>query len=179
LANKTDPLGLPIQNCFFLNSRNDLVIEFITRNEGLHKVFFYVNETLVDDNPFLVYVNGDSSAKNLLPEGGFLLTTPSYQNLTPSNDSQDLSCCGSSSSDSQVFLRGCFSQPSVSYSAIFCCKLGRSFHFVLNEANIQGLCVYDPLNRLIPYTVGQDTHGNKSLIIEPTAEGKTKIVLLL
>jgi len=116
-----------------------------------------------------VYVNGDSNAKNLVPEGGFLLTTPSYQNLSPLNDSSDFS--GSSSSDSQILLRDCLNQPLVSYNGIFCCKLGQSFHYVLNQINIQGLCVYDPLNRLIPYTVGEDSHGNKSLIIQPTVEG--------
>ena len=132
-----------MKNCFYSNSVNDLVIEFITRKEGIHKVYFFVNDNLVDDNPFLVYVNGDSKAKNLLPEGGFLLTSNSYQSFCPMvmNDSFHEQMSTSSSSDSQVLLRGCF-QPSVTYTAIFCSKLNEMFHFVMKQENIQGLNVY-------------------------------------
>ena len=131
-----------IQNCFFSNKKNDLVIEFITRNEGMHRIYFYVNENLVDDNPFLVYVNGDSTAKNLLPEGGFLLSTPSYQRLSTLQLNESLhEQMSVSSSDSQIFLRGCF-QTSFTYNGIFCSKLDKMFQFVINEVNIQGLCVY-------------------------------------
>lgn len=130
-----------IKNCFYSNSANDLVIEFITRKEGIHKVFFFVNDNLVDDNPFLVYINGDSKAKDLLPEGGFLLSASSYQIFCPIVMNDSFLEPMSSSSDSQVLLRGC-SQPSVTYTAIFCSKLNEMFHFVMNQANIQGLNIY-------------------------------------
>lgn len=142
-----DPFNNIIQSCFFSNLKNDLVIEFITRSEGLHRIFFYIEDRLVDDNPFLVYINGDSSAKNLLPEGGFMLTTPSYQNLPTSESFNDQS---SSSSDSTIFLR--VLHPCVTYNGIFCCKLGEMFHFVSRDSNIQGLCVYGKSYFISPYS---------------------------
>lgn len=54
-----DPHEQTIQNCFFANKKHDLVIEFITRKEGVHKIFLYVKGELVDDTPFFIYVNGD------------------------------------------------------------------------------------------------------------------------
>lgn len=48
-----------IQNCFFSNKKLDLVIEFITRKEGLHKIYLYIKNELVDDTPFFIHVNGD------------------------------------------------------------------------------------------------------------------------
>jgi hypothetical protein len=127
-----------------------LVIEFITRSEGLHRIFFYVEGRLVDDNPFLVYINGDSKAKNLLPEGGFLLTTPSYQNLPTSESFNDSHSQTSTSDDSTIFLR--VLQPCVTYNGIFCCKLGEMFHFVCRDSNIQGLCVYGNLSNSYLYS---------------------------
>lgn len=48
-----------IQNCFFMNKKHDLVVEFITRKEGVHKIYLYIRNELVDDTPFFIYVNGD------------------------------------------------------------------------------------------------------------------------
>jgi len=32
----------------------------------LHKIYFYIGEELVDDNPFVIYVNGDTYTANSL-----------------------------------------------------------------------------------------------------------------
>jgi hypothetical protein len=61
-----DPQDRQIQNCFFSNKRRDLLVEFITRIEGLHKIYFYIGDELVDDNPFVIYVNGDTYTANSL-----------------------------------------------------------------------------------------------------------------
>ena len=42
-----------------------MVIEFVTRVEGLHKVVLYMNDILVDVDPFLIHINGDSYASDL------------------------------------------------------------------------------------------------------------------
>lgn len=48
-----------MQNCFFANKKHDLIVEFITRKEGIHKIYLYIKNELVDDNPFFVHVSGD------------------------------------------------------------------------------------------------------------------------
>ena len=54
-----DPQDQNIQSCFFANKKHDLLIEFVTRKEGVHKIYLYIKDELVDETPFFVYVNGD------------------------------------------------------------------------------------------------------------------------
>jgi coenzyme F420-reducing hydrogenase alpha subunit len=39
-----------------VNEKSDLIIEFITRVEGLHKIYLYLNDELVDEKPFYINV---------------------------------------------------------------------------------------------------------------------------
>jgi hypothetical protein len=145
-----------IQNCFYSNKKNDLVIEFITRVEGVHKVFLYINEILVDDNPFLIFVNGDTYATNSLSYSasnpnmikmglnnsknilGRNQSSSSYE-LSTSNSNSKLS--GLSSSDSQILATN-YCQAAIGHGTILCAKKEAEFHFVINDKNIKCLCVY-------------------------------------
>ena len=148
-----------IQNCFYSNKKKDLIIEFITRIEGVHKVFLYINEILVDDNPFLIFVNGDtyppsslsspfSSNQNMVKVGlnnsrNFLGRSSSSYELSTSNSNSRLS--GLSTSDSQIISSN-YCQAALGHGTILCAKKDAEFHFVINDKNIKCLCVYGKAN---------------------------------
>ena len=168
-----DPQDRQIQNCFFANKRRDLIVEFITRIEGLHKIFFYIGDELVDDNPFVIYVNGDTyttthslygifgAGSTKASSGGVELnsnTTGCVKGFWNSNKSG--SCSPSlmsqhSNTDSQTTSTtgnlngagggsgggGAANQAAIGHGTILCCKKNSEFHFVINNRNIQGLCV--------------------------------------
>ena len=165
-----DPHDRPIQNCFFANKRRDLIVEFITRIEGMHKIFFYIGDELVDDNPFLIYVNGDTfttahslygmfgagSTKASIGGGAELSSntsgcvkgfwnsnksgscSPSLMSQHSNTDSQFTTTTGNLNGGGGV---GGANQASIGHGTILCCKKNSEFHFVINNRNIQGLCV--------------------------------------
>lgn len=195
-----DPHDQLIQNCFFTNKKQDLVIEFISRKEGVHKVYLYIKGELVDDNPFYIHVNGDvfttSSAYGLFTAIPYLKT--SINNFGAINSSSSiefaagnnpttasgygLSAGGSgagggvgvggnsgvsnsmaadlpgilgnmitsgktrsidSNSDSQIMSQSnnvCLA--ALGHGTILCARREVQFHYVINDKNIQGLCVY-------------------------------------
>jgi hypothetical protein len=59
-----DSFDRVVENCYFLTRFGDLIIEFITRLEGTHKIYLFLNDILIDDNPFLIFVNGDTILNN-------------------------------------------------------------------------------------------------------------------
>ena len=139
---------MTIQNCCFSNKKGDLIVEFITRIEGMHKIYLYLNDELVDDNPFLIYVNGDSYISNCL-SGVFSNASPfkSYSNPRfTSSSSNDFGTSFSgqscmSTSDSQIMSSNSAHIP-IGHGTILSSKINEPFHFVVNDQNIQGLCVY-------------------------------------
>ena len=133
-------------------------MEFITRIEGIHKIFFYINNELVDDNPFLIFVNGDTYTANSLY--GVLSSLPTksstaFSGRGPWNSSTSGShiemggtfspssfMSQNSNSDSQMTnMNGNICQAAIGHGTILCCKKNSEFHFVINNRNIQGLCV--------------------------------------
>ena len=146
----TDSQDKQIQNCFYSNKKKDLIVEFITRIEGVHKIYLYINKQLVDDNPFLIYVNGDTYSTNSL--SGVFSANPmkSSSGINGSgrwNSSSSNDFGGSfsgqsigSNSDSQIMpYNTC--QAAIGHGTILYSKTNMEFHFVINDKNIQSLCV--------------------------------------
>jgi hypothetical protein len=67
----------------------------------------------------------------------------------------------------------------IGHGTILSSKTNEPFHFVINDQNIQGLCVYDPLDEPIHFELSKDDHGNGSIIFLPKIEGTHKIVGLI
>lgn len=137
-----------------------MIIEFITRAEGLHKVFVNVNDSLFNDSPFLVHVNGDLQTLSTVAvcNSPSLLyaRSPSLNHLSTSNSSSNDHLAKSFSghsltSDSVNFYGssggvGTFLATNpfylVSSCKIMVTKTNFIFHFLLPNKNIQGLGVY-------------------------------------
>ncbi|CAF0722221.1 unnamed protein product, partial [Brachionus calyciflorus] len=178
-----------IRNCIYFNKHKDLAIEFISRVEGLHKIYLYIDDDLVDDNPFFVYVNGETLAINTLSSVFSPFTTfkTSLNNISmfnsPTSSSNDLgnasNCNSRSQLDSTSTSNTITSQPSIARGSIICAKKNEPFHFVIHNRNLQGLCVYDPLNESVSFKLIEDDHENGSIIIIPKLEGTHKIVGLI
>lgn len=111
-----------------------MIIEFITRIEGQHKIYVYLNDELIDEKPFLIYVQANEfeilshpgllSSKTSLSQEGHVEKSFSERSLLSSDSHFDIAA------------------PIVSYDAIRCSKTNQLFHYVLSDQNIQGLCVY-------------------------------------
>jgi hypothetical protein len=109
-----------------------------------------------------------------------------------------------STSDSQVLSQNNICLAALGHGTILCARKDHQFHFVINDKNIQGLCVYgkqlglyfglfllflhlnavsilllDPLNDPLPFKLGQDDHENGAVILSPKLEGAHKIVGLV
>lgn len=91
----------------------------------------------------------------------------------------------------------------IGHGTILSSKTNEPFHFVVNDQNIQGLCVYgklldpfqlqirlpniftivcdrsDPLDEPIQFELGKDDHGNGSIIFLPKIEGQFLLTLVL
>lgn len=142
-----------VKNCKFFNKFKDLVIEFVTRTEGMHKIYLYINDDLVDDNPFYIYVNGESQVSNSLSTvfSPFTKFKSSLNNVSTINSqsSNELNASNSNSRsqiDSTSTTNSLSTQPNISNGSIMCAKKNAPFHFVIHNKNLQGLCVYGILN---------------------------------
>ena len=49
-----------VKNYLLSNDNYDLLVEFISRVEGVHKVFVYINDELLNEKPFVIYVHADN-----------------------------------------------------------------------------------------------------------------------
>lgn len=119
----------------------------------MHKIYLYINGELVDDNPFYIYVNGDTYTSNSVssifpsPFPNFkrsMNNIANYRYNSSSSNDFGTSFSGQSlisNSDSQIISNN-YCQAAVGHGAILCCKRNTQFHFVINDKNIQGLCVY-------------------------------------
>jgi hypothetical protein len=139
----------------FSNKNNDLLIEFVTRIEGIHKIYLYFNNELIDDNPFLIYVNSDSYTINSLSSNysrlpsfkSYLnsLASSKYYSISSSNNdisgASNASFGGLSHSDSQVLLSHLM-HPYLGYGTVQCGKTNEPFHLVMNKNYLSGLIVY-------------------------------------
>ena len=128
----------------------------------------YINDELVDENPFTINVNGDfTTTESLIGQQNLNLTAP-----ITSSSSNDLSRNSTYSNSDSMILKTCSWQSNASQSAIFCSKTKQPFHFVVNYKNLQNLCVYDPFNSSISFKLGEDDYDNGSVIIIPERQGK-------
>jgi hypothetical protein len=119
-----------------VNEKSDLIIEFITRVEGLHKIYLYLNDELVDEKPF--YINVQTNDFEILSQPNLLtskssLTQDNMQMVEKSASERSLL-----STDSHLDSVA----PLINYDVIRCSKTNQLFYYVLNDQNIQGLCVY-------------------------------------
>lgn len=148
-----------IQNCYFYNKKQDLVIEFITRTEGSHKIYLYINDELVDDCPFYIYVSGDTYTANTLlgvfsPYTYSKSSIYSFSTFNIHSSSTNMDLCANtrsysgqsafsqtSSSSTHPELSG-FCQALIGNGTIQCAKRDSKFHFVISSKNVQGLCIY-------------------------------------
>ncbi len=131
LAKNIDPKDVAINSCFFSNDKCDLVIEFVSRIEGLHNVFIYLNGELVDDKPFTLHVQSNQfDVANLS-----MMTKLSYNT--------DESVEKSFSDKSLVSTESHVDYPIIVHNEpIRCAKTNQIFYYVTNDQNIQGLCIY-------------------------------------
>lgn len=153
-----DPHDLKIKSCHFQNEKNNLIVEFITRIEGIHKVYLYLNDKLIYDNPFLIYINGDcytaSSISGVLsPFHNFNSSLATFTNprISASSASNELVVTNSQSrlnlSRSVPLNLGYYQASSYGHGSIYCLKINTPFHFVLNDQNLKGLSVFGKLNK--------------------------------
>ena len=121
------------------------MIEFVSRMEGMHKIYLYINDDLVDGKPFIVYVNGESEVANALSNVLFPFTTfknslKNNINMLDSHSSHDSNTRSLDESTNSLI-----SQPNVAQGSTMCAKKNTPFHFVIQSKNLQGLCVYGNL----------------------------------
>jgi hypothetical protein len=164
-----DPQDELIECTYFTNKDQDLIIEFITRDEGMHKIYVYINRKLVNESPFYIYVNGDISninhtnnnsnnnsliqhqqqqLSNSLSYARSSSWTSNYfsksqsTNMSSSTDLRTSNSDNSLISDSTTVNTTNFCQKSFIFNRIMCSKVRKPFHFVLNNKNVQGLSIY-------------------------------------
>jgi hypothetical protein len=119
-----------MNSCFFSNDKFDLVIEYVSRNEGPHKIFVYLNDELVDDKPFVVHVQSNQFDVANLSTMAKLYSTE--ENVEKSYSDKSLL-----STDSHV------DYPIIVHNEpIRCTKTNQVFYYVTNDQNIQGLWIY-------------------------------------
>lgn len=138
-----------VRSCIFFNKNKDLVVEFVSRTEGMHKIYLYIDNDLVDDSPFYVYVNGESQVSNSLSTlfSPFTTFKTSLNNMSMFNSqsSNELNASNSNSRsqiDSTSTTISLTTQPNIAHGSIICAKKNAPFHFVIQNKNLQGLCVY-------------------------------------
>jgi hypothetical protein len=134
----------PVQTTVFKSKQSDLTVEFISRSEGLHKIFLYVNKALFNARPFTVFISGDTStlSSNSGANSSSFYVKSSSNNLSfsSSNDLATSFSGNSLTSDSQ--LNNVCHSADIGHNKILCSRTGRPFHYVLSNKNIQGLSVY-------------------------------------
>jgi hypothetical protein len=147
----------------FKNKQMDLIIEFISRAEGLHRIFLYVNKALFGVAPFSVFVSGEASSGSTggsIPQLTSTSSTAASSSFYIKSSSNNLSASssndlatsfsgnslgrgggadGSSSGGSDSLL---INHANIGHNKILCSRSGRPFHYVLSNKNIQGLSVY-------------------------------------
>lgn len=158
-----DPNDDLIKNFTFTNDNYDLVIEFVSRVEGLHRVYVYVNNThLINEKPFQIYIHADE----------YLTVSPQSRMISKT------SLLSSSSSSSNKIDCGA---TLINYDSIRCIKTHHTYTYVINndQDQIQGLCVYDPFNEIVQFKINKDLYGNASVSFVPTQQGTYKIVGLI
>ncbi len=114
-----------------------MIIEFITRVEGLHKVYLYLNDELVDEKPF--YINVQANEFEILSHPS-LLTSKTSLNQSENSQMVEKSASERSLLSTDSHLDSV--PPLVNYDVIRCSKTNQLFNYVLNDQNIQGLCIY-------------------------------------
>lgn len=130
----------------------NMIVEFITRIEGVHKVFLYLGERLIYDNPFLIYINGDCYTASALsgilsPFHNFNTSTISFTNprINPALNGSSSSNESNSPSRNAPLNLGFYQASSYGHGNIYCLKINEPFHFVISDQNLKGLSVFGRL----------------------------------
>ena len=110
--------------------------------EGLHKIFLYLNDELVDEKPFSINVQANEF--EILSQPSLLTSKTSLNQDNSQMVEKSASERSLLSTDSHLDI-----PPLVNYDVIRCSKTCQQFSYVLNDQNIQGLCVYGKLLDLL------------------------------
>jgi hypothetical protein len=133
-----------VQNCFYINNEHDLVVEFLSRNEGVHKIYIYLNGELIDNRPYTINVNHDTfglssnsscNIKNDIVHLNDHFYSSSSKEMSGSYSEQSATL---SNTDSTIL----FNNPILnSNNNVLLAKKNQAFHYVVGLHKIQGLCI--------------------------------------
>jgi hypothetical protein len=115
-------------------------------------VFLFLNEKLIYDNPFLIFINGDCYTANsisgvLSPFHNFnssqaSLPNPRINSSLTASTSTEADSSGINLSRNVHLNQGYYQSSSYGHGSIYCPKMYKPFHFVLNDQNMKGLSVF-------------------------------------
>ncbi len=133
-----------VETTLFKSKQNDLMVEFISRSEGIHKILLYVDKVLFNERPFTVFISGDTTtiSSNSAANSSSFYVKSSSNNLSFSSSNELATSFSGNSLTSDSLLNNVCNIVNIGHNKILCSKTGEPFHYVLSNKNIQGLSVY-------------------------------------